>query len=322
MFDNFDNRYPEKPQLKVRKNGNNSSKYFILAALLFLIFSNVTSSNYWIVFSFLGAVAFHEFGHFIGMRIFGYTEPNFMFYSWLAEKASKHLKPVSQKNKIVTLQLGSAPGIFIGIVLFFIGINNQSELWLWFSLIFISVNLFSLLPIDPLDGGNIIKNLFFPKQQKPYMFFVLFSSISIIVIGFLTEFYLVMILGFLMGIKVRSIQKNMMIYDALESENINYNQPYKNLSNRDYWKIRNVFLDFNPKLESIIPSRYEIWENEALLSNQIKQLLKADVKLDASPFVKLVSFAIYLACLLIPIYLIVGNYDVIIGVFEKISANV
>jgi len=322
MFDNFDNTYPEKPQLKMRKKGSNASKYFVVMALLFLIFSNVTATNYWIIFSFLGAVAFHEFGHFIGMRIFSYEEPNFMFYSWLAEKANKHLKPISQKNKIVTLQLGSAPGIFIGVVMFFMGIDHQSELWLWLSLIFISVNLFSLLPIDPLDGGNIIKNLFFPKQQKPYMFFVLFSSIAIIVVGFISEFYMIMILGFLMGIKVRSIQKNMMIYDALENENVNYNQSYKKLSNRDYWKIRSIFLDFNPKLESIIPSRYEIWENEALLSNQIKQLLKADVKLDASPFVKLLSFAIYLACLLVPIYLIMGDYDTIVGVFEKINSDV
>ena len=322
MFDNYDNTYPEKPQLKTRPKGNNTSKYFIIIALLFLIFSSITASNYWIVISFIGAVAFHEFGHFIGMRIFGYQEPNFMFYSWLAEKANKHLKPISQKSKIVTLQLGSAPGIFVGVVLFFIGINNQSELWLWLSLIFISVNLFSLLPIDPLDGGNIIKNLFFPKRQKPYMFFVLFSSIAIIIIGFLTKFYIVMILGFLMGVKVRSIQKNMMIYDALERENVNYNQSYKSLSNRDYWKIRSVFLDFNPRLESIIPSRYEIWENEALLSNQIKQLLKADVKLDASPMVKFISFAIYLACILVPIYLLMGNYETIITVFEKIGTNV
>lgn len=322
MFDNFNNTYPEKPQLKASKKGKSMSKYFIVFALLFLIFSNVTMSNYWIVLSFLGAVALHEFGHFIGMKIFGYEEPNFMFYSWIVDKANMRGKPISQKNKIFTLQLGPVPGILVGIWMFFTAIDTNSEMWLWLSLIFISVNMFSLLPIDPLDGGNIIKNLFFPKRQKPYLFFVLFSSLSIIIVGFYTEFYMIMVLGFLMGFKVKSIQKNMLIYDALEEENVNYNQSYKNLSNRDYWKIRSVFLDFNPKLESIIPSRSEIWENETLLINQVKQLLKADIKLDASPLVKFFNFILYLACLLVPVYLVMNNYGKIVEVLEKITVNV
>ncbi|MDX1349679.1 MAG: hypothetical protein R3279_05500 [Putridiphycobacter sp.] len=322
MFDNFDNTFPEKPQLKHKKKSGNSSKYFVVIALLFLLFSNVTATNYWIILTFIGAVAFHEFGHFIGMRLFKYQEPNFMFYAWMADKAQRHLKPISQRHKIFTLQLGSTPGIIIGIILFMVALNSGSEAFLWLSMIFIGVNMFSLLPIDPLDGGNIIRNLFFPKQQKPYLYFVLLSSLVVILIGFYTGFYMVMILGFLMGIKVRTIQKNMLIYDALESENIDYNKSYKNLSNREYWRIRSVFLDFNPKLESIIPSRFELWENEALLTNQIKQLLKADIKLDASPTVKIVSFTLYLACLLVPFYLLMSHYEEIIQILEKVNLNV
>lgn len=322
MFDNYDNIYPEKPKVSDRPKGKSNSKYFILAALLFLIFSNVNESNYWIILSFIGVVAMHEFGHFVGMRLFRYSEPNFMFYSWVAERAQKHLRPISQRNKILTLQLGPVPGMLVGIVLFFIALNSQSEVWLWLSMVFISVNMFSLLPIDPLDGGNIIKSLFFPKSQKPYLYFVLASSLVIIVLGFYTELYLLMVLGFLMGFKVRTIQKNMLIYEALEDENINYNQPFKDLSDKEYWKMRNVFLDFNPKLESIIPSRYELWDNEILLVNQVKQLLKADIKLDASPLVKFVSFAIYLACLLVPFYLIMSNYDTILELLENVNGNV
>ncbi|MFK8044901.1 MAG: hypothetical protein AB8B72_05360 [Crocinitomicaceae bacterium] len=322
MFDNYDNSYPQKPSLQLRKKGSNRSKYFLIVALLFLLFSNLRTDNYWIVITFLGAVALHEFGHFIGMRLFRYQEPNFMFYAWIAEKSQRHLRPISQRNKILTLQLGPVPGIIIGSVLFLVGINFESEIIQVLSMIVIAVNLFSLLPIDPLDGGNIIRSLFFPKKQKPYMFFVLISSLVIIIIGFYTGFYLLMILGFFMGFKVRTIQKNMLIYDALENEDVNYNQSYKNLSDKDYWKMRSVFLDFNPKLESIIPSRFELWENEALLSNQIKQLLKADIKLDASPVLKLISFALYLACLLVPLYLMLSNYDTISALVQNVNTNV
>jgi len=322
MFDNYDNSYPQKPSLQLRKKADNRSKYLVLAILLFLIFSNLTTERYWIIITFLGAVALHEFGHFIGMRLFRYQEPNFMFYAWIAEKAQRHMRPISQKNKILTLQLGPVPGIVLGTILFLIGINYQSEVVLVLSMILIAVNIFSLLPIDPLDGGHIIRSLFFPKKQKPYMYFVLISSIIIIIIGFYTGLYLLMLLGFLMGFKVRTIQKNILIYDALENEDVNYNQPYKNLSNKEYWKIRTVFLDFNPKLESIIPSRFELWENEALLSNQIKQLLKADIKLDASPVLKIISFALYLACLLVPLYLIMSNYDTILPLIKNVNTNV
>ena len=224
MFDSFDNSYPEKPQLRASKKSGNMSKYFVISALVFLLFTNVTTSNYWIILSIIGAVALHEFGHFVGMKIYRYVEPNFMFYAWMADKAQKRLKPLSQKNKILTLQFGPVPGMLLGVIFFIFALDSQSEIFLWLSMIFIGVNLFSLLPLDPLDGGNIIKNLFFPKRQKPYMYFVLASSLAVIIIGFYTQWYMIMLLGFLMGFKVRNIQKNMQIYDALESENINYNQ--------------------------------------------------------------------------------------------------
>ncbi len=322
MLNDNDNFYPEKPKLSTPPKGSNMSKYILIIGFLLLLFSNLTSSNYWIIIFVIGAVVLHEFGHFIGMRLFRYNEPNFIFYSIIAQKAKNRFKPVSQKNKILTLQMGPIPGLIVGTVLFYAALESKSEVLFVISMILLTLNLFSLLPIDPLDGGNIIKNLFFPKSQKPYLVFVLISSIIVIAVGYLTGLYMLIILGFLMGFKVRSIQKNMLIYDELEEQKINYNQSYNNLTDRDYWKIRNVFLDFNPKLESIIPSRSEIWENEKLLSNQVKQLLKVDIKLDASPFLIVLSFAIYLFCLLIPVYLYLTYSETIMGIFQNLSMNV
>ena len=318
----FDDIYPKKPNLVERSKRSNASKYILVIAFLVLIFNNVNLSNYWIILSVLGVVAIHELGHFISMKYFSYNEPNFIFYALISEKTLNKFKPISQKSKILTLQMGPIPGVIAGSILFYYAIGTDQDVVLMLSLILIGVNLFTLLPIDPLDGGKIIKNLFFPKAQRPYLVFVLVSSLLIIIIGFYTSFYLLMILGFLMGFKVRSIQKNMLIYDELESQEINYNKSYKNLSDKEYWAIRNIFLDYNPRLKSIIPSQSEIWENENLLSAQIKLLLKAEIKLDAGPLLKWLSFTIYLLCLLVPLYLVQMNFETIQEIFQKIELNV
>lgn len=322
MFEEIDNNFPEKPELAPKPKRSNSSKLLLVGFLVLIIFNSMNMANYWIVLSFIGVVAFHEFGHFIGMKFSGYNEPNFMFYSLINNKNKKEGKPISQTMKILTLQLGPMPGLIIGCVLFYNGINNTNEFMIVISLLLMAVNVFSLLPIDPLDGGKIIQQLFFPKAVKPYLYFVLISSIIIIVVSFLSGFYILMGLGFLMGLKVRNIQKSMFIYEELDDQSINYNQDYSALTNRDYWKMRNVFLDFNPRLNSIIPSRFEKWENENLLSAQIKSLLKSEVKLDAGPILIVVNALIYIACLAVPFYLVDLNFEFLQTLFSNIELNV
>jgi len=322
MFEEFDNSYPQKPDLIEKRRGSNASKYILIVALMLLLFNNIDPSNYWVVLSMVGVVGIHELGHFIAMKYFGYNEPNFIFHTLISKDGTEIEQPISQKSKILTLQMGPVPGVIAGSVLFYYALGMQSDMILILSLMLIGINLFSLLPLDPLDGGKIIKNLFFPKAQRPYLIFVLISSLAIIVIGYFTEFYMLIALGFLMGFKVRNIQKNMLIYDELESQEIDYFKPYKKLTDREYWKIRNVFLEFNPRLKSIIPSTSEIWENENLLSAQIRQLLKSEIKLDAGPILKLFTFILYLACLLIPLYLVQINFDFVREILSKIDFNV
>ncbi len=322
MFDEYENTYPKKPILVEKTGGSNASKYILILALVFLIFNTVDASNYWVLLCLIGVVAIHELGHFLGMKYFGYDEPNFIFYTLLAKNKTRRFKPISQRSKVLTLQLGPVPGVIAGCILFYYALGAQSDIFLILSLILIGVNLFSLLPIDPLDGGKIIKNLFFPIAQKPYLIFVLVSSLAVIIIGYFTSFYMLMLLGFLMGIKVRNIQKNMLIYDELENQEINYFKSYKSLTDREYWKIRNVFLDFNPRLKNIIPSRSEVWENENLLSSQIRQLLKEEIKLDIGPVMKVLTFMFYLACLLVPLYLLQVNFDFIVEILQKVEIDV
>ena len=321
MFDEFDHSYPKKPDLTEKSGRSNLSKYFLMGALLLIIFNSIESSYYWIALTMVGVIAIHELGHFAGMKFFGYNEPNFIF-STLIEKSTEVMKPISQRSRILTLQMGPVPGLIAGTILLYYAVDVESDMVLIMSLLLIGINLFSLLPIDPLDGGKIIKNLFFPKAQRPYLIFVLISSLVIIVIGYLTTFYMLMVLGFLMGFKVRNIQKNMLIYDELENRDINYFKSYKSLTNKEYWKIRDVFLEFNPRIKNIMPSSSEVWENEPLLSAQIRQLLKAEVKLDAGPVLKFLTFILYLACLLIPLYLLQANFEYIQDMLSQIEFDV
>ncbi len=130
-----------------------------------------------------------------------------------------------------------------------------------------------------------------------------------------------MAFGFLMAFKVKSIQRNEYIHQELEEQDINYKKTYKSLTDREYWKIRNVFLDNNPKLKELIPSSDTIWENENLLIDQISQILKIEIKEDASIVFKLIVILIVGVSIYFPINLLLTHWDTIFKPLIE-SANV
>jgi stage IV sporulation protein FB len=226
---------------------------------------------------------------------------------------------VSQKHHLITILFGPLPGLLIGSTLLHFYFIEQSDLLLNLSTLFIAINIFSLIPIDPLDGGRVVESMFFPSNQKIKMYFVLISSLVFIVVGFFYSLYPLVIFGFLMAFKVKSIQKNDTIHEELDDQNIDYKKTYKSLTNKEYWKIRTVFLENNPKIRELIPSGDMLWENERLLTDQISQILKIKITEDASIIFKLVVVILIGVAIYIPFNMVLVNLDFFINYIENAS---
>lgn len=320
MFDEFENIYPQKPEIaSVSKKANIQKNIMlfvvVLAALLFMLQDSMV-----MIATMFGVITIHELGHFVGMKVFKFKDNKIFYFPILSNLVKQKTDSVSQKHHLITLLLGPLPGILIGTILLNYYFIEKNEVILHISTLFLAINIFSLIPLDPLDGGRIVQALFFPSNQKIKMYFVLGSSLLFIAVGFYSEFYILMLFGFFMAFKVKSIQKNDSIHEELEEQNIDYKKTYNSLTNKEYWKIRTVFLENNPKIRELIPSGDALWENEKLLTDQISQILKIELKKDASFMFKLIIIVIVGASIYFPMDLVVSHWADFADYIEK--ANV
>ena len=269
-----------------------------------------------LIFMITGVLLFHELGHFIMMKKYGYGSLNMLFIPLFGAFVSGEKLQVTQRQKFWISMMGPLPGIIIGVAgLLYCLQTNQVNLMFELSLLLITINLLNLLPLDPLDGGHVVESLFFPTSSSFKLYFTLFSSLVLIAMGFVLEIYIIMIFGFFMSLKVRGIQKNQRIHENLDEINVNYKKPYQELSNKEYWTIRRIFLDNNPKIKEIIPDDLALWENENLLVDQIRQLLKIDIKEDLNAAQKFILFMIFVLAIAIPTTLLFMNMQLIIDTY-------
>jgi Zn-dependent protease len=128
---------------------------------------------------FVLTLLLHEMGHILAMRAFGYRDTTMLFIPWLGALAIGKKERASIAEKVWISLAGPLPGLILGII--FAIAFPSNDLWLRdASFILIFVNLFNLLPIYPLDGGQIVNLLIFSRH--PYLV-VVFQSIGVLLLG-------------------------------------------------------------------------------------------------------------------------------------------
>lgn len=308
VFEENDNFYPDKPVYLDRNEGRN--RVFLILFILLIVFasSSYELSAYIILAEALGVLLLHELGHFVMQRILKQNVQGMFLISFIGNYTKSLKNNQSLKAFTAITLMGPLPGIVIGLVLFFIALNSAPNQYLVeISFLFISINVLNLLPIDPFDGGKILNIFFFNKNDHHKMFFVLVSSILLIAVGFFFSYLPIVIFGLLMAIKVRSLQKSYEMHLVLDEQEIDYHKDYNSLSNGEYWKIRQVLLDKNPKLKEMMPDGFTIWENENLLMERIKQILRIPMVQDVSFIGKLLVVGFILTAIILPVYVILSN---------------
>ena len=172
------------------------------------------------------------------------------------------------------------------------------------SLLFLLLNVINLLPLDPLDGGQLFK--LFAKKNHEYflMVFAFVSSLSIIGLGFfLREYgYLLIIFGFLMGFRVRSMQKQYQMHKELQQEDVNYAKTYKSLTNREFARIKQILLEHTPQLKKYLDQISED-QSDPLIASQVNNVLVTPLNNDASFIFKAIVFILWLLAFIMPVVL-------------------
>lgn len=321
MFETDDHIFPTKPELAVENPRTNWGKTALSMLLFFAVFFLLFADNYLLILEVVSILLIHELGHFIMMKKYGYSSLNILFIPIFGAFVSGNKKSVSQKQKFWISVMGPMPGIIAGSLGLLYCINSENYLILFeVSLLLLSINVLNLLPLDPLDGGHIVEVLFFPSNNTFKMYFTLISSLLLILIGLYFEMFILVVFGFFMSMKVRGLQKNQRIHENLDEINFNYSKSYSELSNKEYWTIRRIFLENNPKIKDLIPDDFALWENENLIVEQVRQLLTIEIKKDLGVGQKILLFGLFLLLLVVPTVLILSNLELIINTFFNAGA--
>lgn len=320
VFEENDNFYPVKPVFIDRNEGRN--RILLILFILFILFasSSYELSAYILLAEALGVLLIHELGHFLMQRILKQNVQGIFLISMIGKYTKSFKNNQSLKAFTSITLMGPLPGIIIGLVLFFVALNSPpNQFLIELAFLFISINVLNLLPIDPFDGGKILNIFFFNKNDHHKMFFVLVSSILLIAVGFFFSYLPIVIFGLLMAIKVRSLQKSYEMHLELDDQEIDYKKDYDSLTNGEYWKIRQVLLDKNPKLKEMIPSGYTEWENENLLMDRIKQILRIPMVEDLKITGKIMVIGFILFAIVAPIFIILSNGELLEWYFKTIN---
>lgn len=145
------------------------------------------------------ALFVHELGHLLMMKHFKYVDVRIFFLPFLGVVAEGKSQKISQKQRTMILIAGPLPGILLGVVAYVIGESLLNQYLQLSGIIFIFLNVFKLLPLVPLDGGDLINTLFFAQKNRVEIIFILISIIVFLLGAYFSSYYrLLLVPGFLL----------------------------------------------------------------------------------------------------------------------------
>ncbi len=113
----------------------------------------------------IGALLFHESGHFFGMKVFGYRDVKMFFIPFFGAAVSgRKTDTAGWKEAVVTL-LGPVPGVLLGCGLGTLWMLEPSPFLGKCALMLLLLNGLNLLPLYPLDGGRFLNQVLFSRSR-------------------------------------------------------------------------------------------------------------------------------------------------------------
>ena len=113
----------------------------------------------------LAVITFHEAGHAVAMRLFGYRDVHVFFVPLLGAMTVGRAVVTTVRDRLLVLLAGPVPGLFLAVVLLAIDQTyGPVRMLRQAGLALFVLNALNLLPFTPLDGGRVLEALTRPES--------------------------------------------------------------------------------------------------------------------------------------------------------------
>lgn len=298
--------YPPKFE-KTEVNPANIWLRSLVSLALYLLIGYYIFPSYNILLLITLIVLIHELGHFAAMKLFRYNDLGIFFIPLLGAYVSGSKREVSQRESAIILLAGPLPGIAIGIFFYFLwqsdpyagGIAGIS--YYTISILFVILNLFNLLPVYPLDGGQLLNRVFLNEDNWLSRIFIFISIGLLTWFAWKSNFPVLFIFPLMMILRLFGERKMTSIEKSIEEEGINTDLEYKDLPDEDYWKIRAILIREYPPFKEVPPSPpYDFDEKEEKIMTTIEGLLHRHLLQDLPVVGKIFIFLLWAAAIASP----------------------
>jgi stage IV sporulation protein FB len=300
--------YPPKFE-KPEQTSNIWLKSFVSLALYLILGYYIFNKQWEFLLIITLIVMFHELGHFFAMKFFRYKDLGIFFIPLLGAYVSGSKREVSQKESAIILLAGPLPGILLGIIMYLLYENNPlldvaGISYYTISLSLIILNLINLIPVYPLDGGQLLNRVFLDEESWISKGFVFLSAGFLCWVALfamkppfypLLLFPAMMLLRFIGDSKLKTVEKK------IGAEAIDMDKSYEELPDKDYWAIRNILITEHPAFKDVpLSPPYEYDAKEEKIMTTIKSLLHRHLMQDVSIAGKIFLVLIWAAAIASP----------------------
>lgn len=302
-------QFPDKPTINEKEQSIKKSVYSLVVfiAAFYLIFK----WDFKYVLILTAVIFIHEFGHFIAMKTFKYKDLSIFFMPLIGALTSGQKDEISQKQKVIIALSGPLPGVMIGTIMWTLSLIHHNDFLSRCGDIFIYLNLFNLLPIMPLDGGRIIKALFFQSNEKINIFFIWISIAILAYFALKTESFFLLIIPFFLIMQLKNQTKIKNFRMHIKNKGIDINRRFAELSKEEYWLIRDELAIHMKGFSNFIePKRYIQARSEDSVINMIKQVIRKQPTQDINIGGKILFVLTWLLTFIMPVAALLIYYFV------------
>jgi Zn-dependent protease len=150
--------------LSKRKGSLGMAVVMLAASMALFVGAGAAIGDWSFVIMVVPILLFHEVGHWIAMKVFGYRNLRMFFIPFFGAGVTGQAYNVEGWKKAVVALAGPLPGIALAVGVGGVGYATKQMPMISFALLTVIVNGINLVPLFPLDGGRVLHAVVFARH--------------------------------------------------------------------------------------------------------------------------------------------------------------